>query len=286
MREIADRRRSDLDDALEIWKTALADNAELMSAYRDYQLQAIQKAEGKANDLDKARETLKAALARAGLEKNVLEPPYRCELCHDTGYHGGGYCRCVVKQVISADPENLTLPPTDFNAACETAPKAMKKCYLSAREYIDGYDGGKPFFVIVGSPGIGKTVLLSAIATAFLEKGASAVTVGAFDFLRRAKEYHTQFAIDDYVDRFTPMLDCDLLCIDDLGTETILKNVTREYLYNVINERWLKKKYTAVTTNLSYPQLVEKYGESIVSRLLDKNRATAFSITGTDKRLK
>ena len=221
------------------------------------------------------------------MDRNVIEPPCRCKLCNDTGIINGKYCKCVIKRVINSESENLVLPQTDFTEAQKTAPKAISKVYGAARKYIDEYQSGaKPFFIIAGSSGTGKTVLASAIATEFMKNGASAVTVSAFDFVKRAKDYHTQFAIDNYNDLFTPMLDCDVLVIDDLGTETMLKNITREYLYTVINERWLRKKHTVVTTNLKPEALIGRYGEAIFSRLCDKSVANSFMVIAQNARIK
>lgn len=287
VKEITDERRADLDAGLAVWREALHTNKELREAYKIYQDEAVKKAQKQQNSIEIARKNLKNAVFAAKLDRNVIEPPCRCKLCNDTGIINGKYCKCVIKRVINSEIENLVLPQTDFTEAQKTAPKAISKVYGAARKYIDEYQSGaKPFFIIAGSSGTGKTVLASAIATEFMKNGASAVTVSAFDFVKRAKDYHTQFAIDNYNDLFTPMLDCDVLVIDDLGTETILKNITREYLYTVINERWLRKKHTVVTTNLKPEALIDRYGEAIFSRLCDKSVANSFMVIAQNARIK
>ncbi len=287
VKEITDERRADLDAGLAVWREALHTNKELREAYKIYQDEAVKKAQKQQNSIEFARKNLKNAVFAAKLDRNVIEPPCRCKLCNDTGIINGKYCKCVIKRVINSESENLVLPQTDFTEAQKTAPKAISKVYGAARKYIDEYQSGaKPFFIIAGSSGTGKTVLASAIATEFMKNGASAVTVSAFDFVKRAKDYHTQFAIDNYNDLFTPMLDCDVLVIDDLGTETMLKNITREYLYTVINERWLRKKHTVVTTNLKPEALIDRYGEAIFSRLCDKSVASSFMVIAQNARIK
>lgn len=287
VKEITDERRADLDAGLAVWREALHTNKELREAYKVYQDEAVKKAQKQQNSIEFARKNLKNAVFAAKLDRNVIEPPCRCKLCNDTGIINGKYCKCVIKRVINSESENLVLPQTDFTEAQKTAPKAISKVYGAARKYIDEYQSGaKPFFIIAGSSGTGKTVLASAIATEFMKNGASAVTVSAFDFVKRAKDYHTQFAIDNYNDLFTPMLDCDVLIIDDLGTETMLKNITREYLYTVINERWLRKKHTVVTTNLKPEALIDRYGEAIFSRLCDKSVANSFMVIAQNARIK
>lgn len=287
VKEITDERRADLDAGLAVWREALHTNKELREAYKIYQDEAVKKAQKQQNSIEIARKNLKNAVFAAKLDRNAIEPPCRCKLCNDTGIINGKYCKCVIKRVINSESENLVLPQTDFTEAQKTAPKAISKVYGAARKYIDEYQSGaKPFFIIAGSSGTGKTVLASAIATEFMKNGASAVTVSAFDFVKRAKDYHTQFAIDNYNDLFTPMLDCDVLVIDDLGTETMLKNITREYLYTVINERWLRKKHTVVTTNLKPEALIDRYGEAIFSRLCDKSVANSFMVIAQNARIK
>lgn len=285
VKEITNRRRNDLDAGLLAWQRALDGDKALYEAYVAYQKEAINNAQKLPNDLDGAYKKLAEAARRAGITKETAEPPCRCKLCNDTGYVDGKYCKCVIRRVINSDKVNLTLPQRDFDEAEKTAPAAIKKVYAAARKYTDGYpDASKPFFVVAGSSGTGKTVLASAIATAMLKRGCSAVTVSAFEFARRAKDYHTQFAVPDYRDLFTPMLDCDMLVVDDLGTETILKNVTREYLYTVVNERWLRKKYTVFTTNLSAAQLLDRYGEAVFSRMCDSSVASLFTVAAPNMR--
>ncbi len=283
---IKDRRREALDRALIAWQNALRDSDELYAAFTAYQEQMLLSAQCLKNTLDESRQKLRAAIAEAGLDEKQFDPPCACEKCKDTGRVNGRYCRCVIKAVINSDRQSFTLPVTDFKKAKASAPNAaIKKIYGVAEDYIKSYPGGKPFMILTGSPGTGKTVLASAIATSLMDRGASAVSVTAFDFVRRALDYHTQFSIPDYVDRFTPMLDCDVLVIDDLGTESMLKNVTLEYLYTVVNERWLQKKYTVVTTNRTAAELNRRYGESIFSRLCDKSRAYFLSADSKNARI-
>lgn len=286
VKDITDQRRDDLDGGLAIFRAALAADALLNSAYVNYQKQAVKNAQKLPNTLEEAREELKKQMTRASLDRSVIEPPYRCKLCSDTGYVDGKYCRCVINRVIKEEKENLVLPITDFDEKFKSAPGAIKSVYEKSLDYIHAFpNGSKPFFVLSGSSGTGKTVWASAVASAVMRRGGAVVTVTAFDFVQRAKDYHTQFSVTDYVDLFTPMLECDLLVIDDLGTETMLKNITREYFYTVVNERWLRKKYTLITTNLTPKQLLDRYGEAVFSRLCDKNSSITALISAKNKRL-
>ncbi len=287
VKEITDRRRDDKDNGLAAWQNALERDEKLRAAYSEYQIQSINKAQKLPNTIETAREALKKQLKISGVDISIIEPPYRCKSCNDTGYAKyGGYCRCVIKRVIQSEKDNLVLPLVDFDEKYKSAPGAIKKIYEKSKSYIDRFpNGDKPFYTLIGSSGSGKTVWAAAVASAVMQKGGTAVTITAFDFVKRAKDYHTQFSIDDYVDLFTPMLDCDILVIDDLGTESMLKNITREYLFTVINERWLRKKYTVITTNLTPAQLLERYGEAVFSRICDKNTAYTDKIATKNERL-
>ena len=81
------------------------------------------------------------------------------------------------------------------------------------------------------------------------------------------------------------ILECDLLLIDDLGTENILKNVTNEYLYLIINQRLETNKNTIITTNLNADDLKNLYDERIVSRLANKQTCITAVLPGSDLRL-
>jgi len=79
-------------------------------------------------------------------------------------------------------------------------------------------------------------------------------------------------------------LNCDLLCIDDLGTENILKNVTVEYLYLILSERLNKGKPIIITTNLSLEQIEKVYDDRILSRLTHKLTGLLINFEGEDLR--
>ena len=105
----------------------------------------------------------------------------------------------------------------------------------------------------------------------------------AFAANNRFLKYHTTFN-EDKSGWLDPMLDCSFLIIDDLGTESILKNVTLEYFYQIINERNTSGKLTLITTNLGHDDILARYGERIYSRLFDKSLSFAYSIKGKDIR--
>lgn len=84
---------------------------------------------------------------------------------------------------------------------------------------------------------------------------------------------------------FNALIDPDVLILDDLGTEPLLKNVTLEYLYIILNERSRLGRLTVITTNLNIEGILKRYKERIFSRLLNKHESLAVYIDGEDLRL-
>ena len=132
-----------------------------------------------------------------------------------------------------------------------------------------------------GGTGLGKTHLSSALAKKVIEKGNDVFYTGAIDLF-------SEFEFDRYkskgrdgaalIDRY---FDCDLLIIDDLGTE-IINQFSVSTLYNLINDRLSRKKATVISTNLSKDEIQKKYTDRIWSRLFGEYHILFF--VGTDVR--
>ena len=91
--------------------------------------------------------------------------------------------------------------------------------------------------------------------------------------------------IRKFNDEIDALLECDLLIIDDLGTEPIIKNITQENIYNILNERLLHGRAFIITTNLSPAGLIQKYDQRIASRILSKDTSVLIEFKGKDLRL-
>ena len=114
-----------------------------------------------------------------------------------------------------------------------------------------------------------------------VKKGVVVIYKTAFEINELARLYHMGKSFD-----FSDCLNADVLLIDDLGTEPVLKNVTKEYLYNLINTRQINNKPTLISTNLSLDNILNRYDERIFSRLANKNLSTVIRLVSQDKRLK
>ena len=115
-----------------------------------------------------------------------------------------------------------------------------------------------------------------------MDRGLSAVRITAFRMFEAMRQQHV--GNDDQFDGFTSLIDAPLLLIDDLGTEPMMRNITVEYLFTLLNERAAARRHTVVATNLTPVQLQERYGERVSSRLLDRSVCGAILLKGKDLR--
>lgn len=235
-----------------------------------------------AADLDKARAARAAALARLGLTEADLEPKYGCPVCRDTGIADGRICKCAVDLFIRSAAGGLAVPLNDFAAV--TPQPFQEKYYRILKSFAERFPAtNKRVVLLLGGAGVGKTMLAGCVADAVVKRGYTVMAMTAFGFTDRMSRYHTTFD-DSREGLLRPVLDCDLLILDDLGAEPVYRNVTREYLYLVVNERNTAGRHTLITSNLNVDGLTARYGERTASRLLDKSICYAAEIVGPDQR--
>lgn len=285
---IRQRRQAQLVRAENAYMKALDEYPALKDADRRYREAVLHQLHGDSHgDVKKAERQLSDAIASLGL-KEVFAPPPHCKKCGDSGYVNGKICDCVLSMATAKDMIAFKLHDFDDIDYGLFTPDAARQFRKTAENYriifCDKFpDTKKRIFTLMGKSGTGKTFLASCAASAVLKKGCSVVFVTAFRFVSDACRYHTTF--DDTRDGFLrPYLDCDLMIIDDLGTEAVYKNITLEYLYLVINERQLEGKHSIFTTNLHVDALRARYGERISSRLMDKKTCYATEFDGGDIR--
>ncbi|MCL2375721.1 MAG: DnaA/Hda family protein, partial [Firmicutes bacterium] len=227
-------------------------------------------------------------LAQLKIDDKRLYPPPRCTKCKDTAFVSKEYCECVRVLALDEKP-NIEIPCTSFFKIDykKFDPKHLKRnqaIYQDVEKIIEKYPSNKKKIVLVmGSTGTGKTLLAGCAVNAMRAKNRTACAVTAFGFVQRTLNYHTTFDTEKQ-SFIAPLLNSDLLIIDDLGTESILKNVTHEYLLTILNERTNQNKLTLFTTNLSKEGIIERYGERISSRLFDKDISYQNILSGKDLR--
>lgn len=245
-------------------------------------------------ELEKTREIKKSTLYNLGLAPEDLFPRYSCPFCKDTGYIKTKMCSCLKYKIHSK-----ILKQTGGEKTCLSSFKAFNeniatneehknillKIKIKFEQIAKNYNTEHPnFIVLCGKTGVGKTFLTECLASEIIDKGNIVSFISAFGMNNMFASYHTTF--DDSKATFlNTLLDPDVLIIDDLGTEPILRNITKEYLYLILSERSRLNRMTVITTNLEPIELMNRYNERIFSRLFNKKESSLYQIKGNDLRI-
>lgn len=231
---------------------------------------------------DRRRELLK----QNHIPEDFDKIKYSCPLCGDTGYvEGKGRCSCFRQKVILRTVNDL-YRKSNMNELLETENFSTFRMDVYSREHVNGYkrtpydnmrdvynfcldfaenfDRKKKGLVFQGDTGLGKTFMSSCIAKYLMDRQKTVM------YLRASRLF--RMFDDDRFGRLSGGMDevygCDLLIIDDLGTEAEYKNNTA-YLMELIDERVINGKKMIINTNLSFEQLEKRYTKRLSSRLLE-----------------
>ena len=164
-------------------------------------------------------------------------------------------------------------------------PARLDALYRALDNYAKKFpDVTTPNIVLCGATGTGKTHAATLLCDVIRARGFWVEFTTAFNLVRVFQSYVQTFGRDDA--RLNDLIDCDFLVIDDLGTEPMMKNITLEHIYNVINERQVHGRALLVTTNFSPAHILERYDQRIASRLFDTNSSIVIELKGDDLRVK
>lgn len=234
-----------------------------------------------------------------GFSRDYLDPVYTCPDCKDTGYIGTKKCHCfrqAVTRLIYSDSnmehvlakENFTHFNDQYYSDLpldggRPSPRqnihaVVKQCH----EFIQRFPSAENL-LLTGSTGTGKTFLSHCIAKEIMDQGFTCVYVTAFQLFDILTSQAYQKRKDEFPMSYQLIFHCDLLVIDDLGTELNNAFITSQ-LFHCLNERHLKEKSTLISTNLSMRSLKDRYTERIVSRIIENY--TICRLYGEDIRLK
>ena len=239
---------------------------------------------------------IRELLAEAGMAPDALEVRYRCPVCKDTGYVGEApsrFCECFELRLRLRQHEDGTMAGLEeqsferFDATVAPEADGQRDRLVKARNLCQRYADSFPDteyrnLLLTGEGGLGKTFLLNCIFGRVTGRGFSAVRVTAFRMFEAMRRQH--MGSDEHYDGFSALIEAKLLLIDDLGTEPMMRNITIEYLFTLLNERIAAKRHTVIATNLTPPQLKERYGERVASRLLDRSICAPVQLKGKDLR--
>ena len=254
------------------------------------------------NENLRLQEEKRTLLRQMGLPEDYLEEQPVCPICNDTGYDAGGVCRCLRAYYAKEQQKELSRMLDLGNQSFDTfelewysdqvdpakgiSPQEnMKWVYDVCAEYAHWF-GRKPGnLLLFGAPGLGKTFLSACIARTVSESGFSVVYDTAVNIFTRFEEQ--KFARDrleagEAKDETRRYLGCDLLILDDLGSELSTPFV-QSALYTLINTRLTADKRTVISSNLTMDQVRARYTPQIASRLEGEYRVLPFY--GEDIRL-
>lgn len=239
----------------------------------------------------------KELLLQNGFSADYLQPHYICDICADTGAADGKECACYQKllrdlaygelsaqtplKLCSFDSFSLSHYANTPDANGVVPRKKMEEVFAFSKRYAETFSLDAPSLLFFGNTGLGKTHLSLAIGAAAIEKGYGVVYGSAQNLFSKLEKEH--FGKTDTADTEEMLLDCDLLILDDLGTEFTTGFVTAAF-YNIVNTRLLSGKPTVINTNLSFEELEKKYTNRVVSRILGCYEIRYFY--GEDMRVK
>jgi len=240
-------------------------------------------------------------LVEAGFPMDYLDEIVSCPKCRDTGVYEGAPCQCldrlynqeVTKELgvlLQSGDEcfenfDLGLYSDEYDPALGGSPRqAMEIVYAGCRRFADKFPAVSANLLLQGGTGLGKTYLSACIARVVAEKSYSVCydsASAALDAFERQK-----FARDEVQEaadaRVRQMLDCDLMILDDLGTEMVTP-MSLSALYTLLNTRLINGRKIIISTNYSDEELQRRYTPQICSRLQGEFLCLPFA--GTDIRL-
>jgi len=240
-------------------------------------------------------------LTGAGFAPGYLDEIISCPLCRDTGLYQGGVCRCLdrlynrelTKELgtlmrrgdESFERFDLSLYPAEPDPATGRIPREIMRMVSEAcRRYAENFSDTSRNLLFQGDTGLGKTYLSACIARVVSERGFSVcydTASAALDNYEKAKFNRDTEEGEAAAVRIRRMESCDLMILDDLGTE-MPTPMAQSALYTLVNSRLVNGKKTIVSTNLTNEELTRRYTPQIASRILGEFQCLPFM--GTDIR--
>ncbi len=276
-------RLQELDRELRLTMTQLVSHA-----LRQGSEEALEQIKAHNLALQREREWI---LEAGELEDYLDEAPF-CPECGGSGYVGSKMCTCLSKLCRQEQKKELTsllgsgsesfddfrldVYPDSYNAKLGVSPrKLMQSNFNICRKYAQTFSPASGSLLFSGATGLGKTFLSACIARQVAENGFSVVYETA---IRLFSDFENEkFGSAEEPKGLTrKYLDCDLLIIDDLGTE-MTTQFTVSALYTVINTRMMERRATIISTNLSDTELEGRYHPQIASRLIGTFRLVQFA---------
>ena len=244
------------------------------------------------SELSGIAEKKRQLLISHGFPEDYLTVSPECPLCGDTGFIDGQKCRCFKQKEIeilySSSHLKELVREHNFDILTENYYhgedlKRFRIASAACRRMAAEFDSVYRNLYLYGTVGTGKSFLSVCIAKELLETGHPVLYFSAaalfdklsmYSFDARTKEELRSFTADLY--------ECDLLIIDDLGTELTNQFISAQ-LFTCLNERHLNRKSTVISTNLSLAEMQARYSDRVFSRIT--NDYELYKLTGSDIRV-
>lgn len=240
-------------------------------------------------NLSESKATL---LISAGFPADYLNPIYDCPDCKDTGYIDSKKCHCFKLAEITLlyeqsnirkmlEKENFSTLSYEYYKGEDLA--RFKDNVDTCKKFTKNFNLNYHNLFFYGTVGTGKSFLSGCIAKELIENGYSVIYFSASGFFETLSQYSFDYKNKEELrELYEDLYKCDLLIIDDLGTE-LTNNFVTSQLFSCLNERHLGKKSTIISTNLSLEDLRNRYSDRIFSRITSNYEICKFS--GQDIRI-
>lgn len=242
-------------------------------------------------------------LKRAGFPDNYMEMQYHCPDCQDTGYQNNRKCHCFkqseidmlytqsnIRNILQRENfhtfslqfyDNKVINPITGKTSLANIKDIVRTCH----QFIEDFGSTFENLLFYGDIGVGKTFLSNCIAKELLDRSYSVIYQTAIQFFELFSKYtfEDNENSSETSDMLQYILECDLLIIDDLGTE-LTNTFTNSKFFYCLNERFIRRKSTIISTNLTLDMISQTYSERIFSRISSNYKLLKFY--GDDIRLK
>ena len=238
----------------------------------------------------------RAIIKSLGFPEDYADVKYTCPDCKDTGYLSNlKMCHCFKKLILTENVkasgigrliEEQSFENFDISSLAKTpeAYEKMKNVYQAAYDFAHNF--GKNMgrnLLLMGKTGTGKTHISTSIAKVVIEKGYYVLYDSAQNIVSAFENDKFRAGYGHYEPTSDKYLECDLLILDDLGTEFV-NQFTVSCLYNLFNTRKNRGLSTVISTNLEPADLAAKYEDRIYSRIVGSDYKVLFFV-GRDHRL-
>ena len=242
----------------------------------------------------KLQEMRRDLIEALGFPRDYTDLKYYCPDCSDTGYIGGTkVCHCLkealIRETIASsgigdllDKQTFESFDLEWYRYDEKTYELMKRNVNAAKAFVRDFGSVKKNLLLIGTTGSGKTHISTAIAGEVIRKGYDVIYDSAVNIIRdfNDDQFHRDGKEEPKSDKY---MECDLLIIDDLGTEFVTA-FSVSCLYNLLNTRQNRSLPTVISTNLTADELSGKYEDRIYSRIVGAG-CTILLFNGKDHRI-